>query len=552
MITRALASASTSTSTGIAFGKRTLLWVVLAVSEMLVVSLLFDFTSGVAPHHNPVYYVTRLARWAAIAVPMFIVLTWAERRALTAQWMVLENRQFVGRALWINLALFGLTATASAAFTAHAASEASPPWHLLPFLGVLLAATTASLIGIVMPWRGLGIMLRTWRSHALIAGGVAFGVVLLADASLHLWEVMAEATLLLAAAILRLYESNVLVDSVERGIRVGDFGVLIWDSCSGFEGFALVTGFVTVYLWAFRKELSFPKVLLLYPIGLAASWLMNGVRIAALVSIGAHVSPDMAVRGFHSQAGWIGFLLVALGLMALSRHLGLGAARPASALAPLPTRAGPGTERYDATVGHLLPFVAMMVGSIAMSVTAPHDRPVYVLKAVLVLGALWMCRRAYDTWRGAMPVTAASAGLLVGIAWIATAPSTESGHHLEAWLMEIGPALAIAWLLVRGLGTIILVPVAEELAFRGYLYRRLIRRDFQHVAPTAFSWAALIVSSVLFGVLHDRWLAGALAGVIFGLVMIRSGRVGDAIVAHGTANALIFAWALAFRDWSLL
>jgi exosortase E/protease (VPEID-CTERM system) len=519
---------------------------------MLVVSVLFDFTSGVAPHHNPVYYVTRLARWAAIAVPMFLMLTWAERRALAAQWTALENRQLVGRALWINLALFGLTAAASAAFTAHAASAASPPWHLLPFLGVLLAALAASLIAIVMPWRGLGIMLQTWRSQASIAGGVAFGVVLLADASLYLWEAMAEATLVLAAAILRLYESNVLVDSVERGIRVGDFGVLIWDSCSGFEGIALITGFVTVYLWAFRKELSFPKALLLYPIGLTASWLMNGVRIAALVSIGAHVSPDMAVRGFHSQAGWIGFLLVALGLMVLSRRLGLGAARPTSASPTAPAKAGPSTDRYDATVSHLLPFVAMMVGSIAMSVTAPHDRPVYVLKAGLILGALWICRRTYDTWRGAMPVTAASAGLLVGVAWIATAPSTEGGQHLEVWLIEIGPILAIAWLFVRGLGTIVLVPVAEELAFRGYLYRRLIRRDFQHVAPTAISWIALVVSSALFGVLHDRWLAGALAGVIFGLVMIRSGRIGDAIIAHGTANALIFAWALAVRDWSLL
>jgi len=531
-------------------GFRTLAWLTLGITELLIISLLFDFTPGGAPHHNPVYYVTRAARWVAIAIPMLVLLTWADRQALAGTWATLENRSLLGRALLFNLAIFSITAAASAAFTAHAATSSTPPWHLLALLGVLVAATAASLLSIIIPLRGLATIVGTWRRQILMAGAASFAVVLLADAVLHLWEVMADATLLLAAAILGLYETNVLVDHVERGIRVGEFGVLIWDSCSGLEGLALVAGFVTIYLWTFRGELSFPKALLLYPIGLAASWLLNGVRIAALVSIGAHVSPDMAVKGFHSQAGWIAFLLVALGLMALSRRMGFMAVAPAARAAT--PRANGNSGRYGATVSHLLPFVAMMIGSIAMSAAAPHDRPVYLLKVILVATALWICRRTYETWRAAIPTTSVSAGLLVGIAWIATSPANEAGHALGQWLAEIGPWLAIGWLTARGIGTIVLVPIAEELAFRSFLYRRLIRRDFHIVAPTAFSWLALVVSSLLFGALHERWLAGALAGAIFALVMVRSGRLGDAILAHATANALIFAWALAFRQWSLL
>lgn len=531
-------------------GFRTLAWLVLGISEMLIISLLFDFTPGGAPHHNPVYYVTRAARWVAIAIPMLILITWAERQALVATWAALEKRELLGHALLLNLVIFAITAVACSAFTAHAATSPTPPWHLLALLGALVTAMAASLLSIIVPLRGLATAVWTWRRQVLLAGGASFVVVLLADAALGLWEVMAEATLLLAASILSLYETNVLVDHVERGIRVGDFGVLIWDSCSGLEGLALVAGFVTVYLWTFRSELSFPKALLPYPIGLAVSWLLNGVRIAALVSIGAHVSPDMAVKGFHSQAGWIAFLLVALSLMLLSRRLGILTVVPA---APAATpHANATSVRYGTTVSHLLPFVALMIGSIAMSAAAPHDRPVYVLKAILVVTALWICRRTYEKWHAALPAMSISAGLLVGIAWIATSPTDETGHDLGQWLSEIGPWLAVGWLTVRGIGTIILVPIAEELAFRSFLYRRLINRDFHLVGLTAFSWLALVVSSLLFGVLHDRWLAGTLAGAVFAVVMLRSGRLGDAIVAHASANALIFVWALAFRQWSLL
>jgi exosortase/archaeosortase family protein len=49
----------------------------------------------------------------------------------------------------------------------------------------------------------------------------------------------------------------------------------------------------------------FPKAFVVLPIGIGAIWLLNTARVAALVSLGAHVSPEVAIGGFHSQAGWI-------------------------------------------------------------------------------------------------------------------------------------------------------------------------------------------------------------------------------------------------------
>ena len=54
-----------------------------------------------------------------------------------------------------------------------------------------------------------------------------------------------------------------------------------------------------------------------------------------------------------------------------------------------------------------------------------------------------------------------------------------------------------------------LVPIAEELAFRGFLYRWLISRKFETVPFGQFSLIALFASSLLFGMLHERWLAAS-------------------------------------------
>src|SRR5262249_19753250 len=103
----------------------------------------------------------------------------------------------------------------------------------------------------------------------------------------------------------------------------------------------------------------------------------------------------------------------------------------------------------------------------------------------------------------------------------------------------------------RLLGHVLAVPLAEELAFRGYLTRRLIAADFEEVPLGRFSWVAFLGSSILFGALHPRWfLVGTLAGMLFALALYRRGHLWDAILAHATANAVIATYALSTGDWS--
>ena len=135
------------------------------------------------------------------------------------------------------------------------------------------------------------------------------------------------------------------------------------------------------------------------------------------------------------------------------------------------------------------------------------------------------------------------AGLAVGAGWIALAPA---GAEPLAGLERLGAGAFALWAAIRILGTSLLVPVVEEGFFRGYLLARLDTGSWQ------MRLAAIIVSSLAFALLHGRILEAGLAGLVFALVMLRRGRLGDAILAHATANAAVAAAAFATGDWSLI
>ncbi len=359
------------------------------------------------------------------------------------------------------------------------------------------------------------------------------------------WESLAGWTLHASHWILSLYETDVVLDVDRLILGAGDFHVRVLKECSGYEGIGLVTAFLAFYCWLRRGQLRFPNALLLLPIGIAASWTLNAVRIALLVSVGRHVSPEMALNGFHSQAGWIAFLGIAIGLVAVSTWSPFfrgGSERPAST-------AGSTNELLLAL---LVPFIALMATSIIAGLFAPHDQWLYVLKVAVVGGAVWFFRHVYASLAAAPSYLALAVGTAIGVAWVLTDPAAEGTNSLAIWLATLPTWVAVLWLGCRGFGTVVLVPIAEELAFRGYLQRVLISRDFERIAPAHFTWLSFVATSLLFGMMHQRWIAAALAGALYALLVYRSNRLSDAIAAHAASNLIIFVWAVAAGQWTLL
>lgn len=366
------------------------------------------------------------------------------------------------------------------------------------------------------------------------------------------WAELSDATLQLSYWIAKSLDSGTFIDASTRVLGAGNFSVRIFAACSGYEGMILIAAFLAGYILLFRKSLRFPNILVLFPLAMAAIWILNSVRIALLVLIGAHLSPDIALGGFHSQFGWISFLLVAITIMTFAQRIsffgttallasGQGAAKPVQR-----------SSESNPTVLYLAPFIALMAAQIATQVAAPQDYLLYPLKVFAVLSVLFVLRDLYARFSWSPSTSSILLGGLAGIAWIVTDPGVGGQSALAVSLSEFTPATLVAWIIFRGIGTIVTVPIAEELAFRGYLYRVLISSRFEAVDFRTFRIVSLIVSSSLFGLMHDRWLAAALAGALYALIMIRRGKIEDAVAAHMTTNAVIFAWAIAAGQWSLL
>jgi CAAX prenyl protease-like protein len=142
---------------------------------------------------------------------------------------------------------------------------------------------------------------------------------------------------------------------------------------------------------------------------------------------------------------------------------------------------------------------------------------------------------------GPVPIVA---GVAVFVVWVALA-GTFDDPSLRSSVTH--PSLRFVWFACRLLGAIVVIPIAEELAFRGYLARRLMDQDFSAVRYTDLSWPAIAISSVIFGVLHQGFIAGTAAGVCYALVARHRGRLSDAIVAHVVTSGLLAASAIVWQ-----
>ncbi len=392
---------------------------------------------------------------------------------------------------------------------------------------------------------GLGIFvapLTRWRTLVTAHGPALAAVVLsglsapyLASLIRPLWriEVITDNTFQAVSWAIGALGYSVTAYPETKVIGADSFFINIAPVCSGIEGIALVTIFVTLYLTLFRRELRFPLALLLYPAGIAVSAFLNIVRITALLAIGLEGRPELAVGGFHSHAGWLMFTLIALGIVLTARSVPFLQIAPSADHAPAQVAQAMPPLLEDPFAARILPFAVFMLSALFAQALSQSPGLVYPLRTLAMAAGLVLFWRVYISlpWRPSLLSVTVGAG--VGIMWVLV--PYDAGNVSPAYGTLTG-GLLIGWLVVRGFGTIVLVPFIEELFFRDYLESKLSR----FAGPIL---AALITAS-LFAVLHDRWAEAFVAGLAFSWVMARRRQVFDAIAAHAVANAIVYAVAL--------
>ena len=488
-------------------------------------------------------------RILVMAMVLSVILAIMEvRRHREALAQFREARVFSPLALAGNLGAFiAFAYTSLDLFNPRTAPGSHDLLTVLCVVSGFATLVTASLVFVQ------GVMWR--RMFGLAPFAPVFGLLLtmaitaLTAAARPVWTPWMRLTYKVVLAGLHLLCSNVVADAGNFLLGTTRFSVVIAPECSGYEGMALMLVFGSAWLWFFRHEFRFPQVLALLPAGVAAIWALNCVRILALILIGDAGAPAVAAGGFHSEAGWISFIILAAVLLLASQRI------PWILRDPHLQAAGPRTLKENETAAYLIPFLSILAAGMVAHAASSSFEWLYPLRVITAAAAIWWFRQAYTGVRWRIGWESAATGILVFAIWIGgeriLGPGGADRSVPVEWITAPGP-IRLGWLAFRVLGAVVTVPIAEELAFRGYALRRLESADFTGIDPRRFTWMPLAISAVLFGVLHGRrWIAGTIAGVLYATVLRKRGSLGDAAAAHSVTNALLAVWVLWTGDWSL-
>ena len=469
------------------------------------------------------------------AIGLFVILSPAPFRRLV------EDAGWSFRPLLMNLAGFF-----AAMVPVMLLAEGQGTRMLFPTLALWTAGFGLMLLGLAnfmapwSHWRQL-VSEQKWKLGLVVGAGLLAPPLSVLIRPIWQLEAIAGWTFGWVAWIVQTLGYQVDIFPERKVIGYGEFFIDIAPVCSGIEGIALVTVFVTLYLALFRQQLRFPLVLLLYPIGIMVSAMLNIVRIAVLLVIGLEGNPELAVGGFHSHAGWLMFTLIAVGIVAVAQSVPAlqkgWPTQPSGETAPY----APPPFFQDPLVARILPFAVFMFSALLSQAFAANPGIVYPLRVLAMAAALlafWQVIAALE-WRVSIPAVAV--GAAIGLMWVAVPYSVTDTTPAFA---NLSGAVLIGWMILRGVGTVMLVPIIEELFFRDYLENKLL--------PFAGAIVAAIITATLFALLHDRWAEAFIAGLAFSWLARRSGNITDAIVGHAVANVIVFGYALATQQMHII
>jgi CAAX prenyl protease-like protein len=184
----------------------------------------------------------------------------------------------------------------------------------------------------------------------------------------------------------------------------------------------------------------------------------------------------------------------------------------------------------------------------------------YPIRMLIVTGVLLAVSRGVISLRASHPLWSALFGAAVFAVWIG--PDLLWPGYRQHWLFSnpltaggansVEPGLRgnAVFLLFRAGGSILVVPVVEELFWRAWLMRRLISPEFDKVPLGTYDRRAFWITAALFALEHGvYWDVGLAAGAAYNWWMVRTRSVADCIVAHAVTNACLAAYVVGTGAW---
>jgi CAAX prenyl protease-like protein len=179
---------------------------------------------------------------------------------------------------------------------------------------------------------------------------------------------------------------------------------------------------------------------------------------------------------------------------------------------------------------------------------------IYPAQTILCGALLVWFRREYELRAPTRVLFTLAVALVVFALWIAPQALFGLPPRLDGFNPEIFSGQPIAYwttIAFRFLRLVIVVPMVEEIFWRGFLLRYLIDEKFNALPVGKFSWLSFSVVTVGFGFSHSRadWIAALITGALYNCIAYRTKNLTSCIVAHAVTNFLLGLWIMKTRQW---
>ena len=223
---------------------------------------------------------------------------------------------------------------------------------------------------------------------------------------------------------------------------------------------------------------------------------------------------------------------------------------------------------------HLTAMLRIENPELAWHLRAP-EQWLYPLQVLVCLGALafWWPHYRFGFPRGwRLAIAMGVAGIAIWLTPVEVHAATGIGGD-GAWLewlgfqdrlqgfdptllgRELDPVWSIVALGFRLVRLIIVVPLVEEIFWRGFLMRWLVDsgKPFHEIEVGAFQWRSFLITTGLFASVHagPDFAVALIYGALAGWVTVRTRSLFAVVLMHAVANLLLGLYTLKTGFWGL-
>ena len=189
-----------------------------------------------------------------------------------------------------------------------------------------------------------------------------------------------------------------------------------------------------------------------------------------------------------------------------------------------------------------------------------------LLRGVGALWVVWLFRRYLPPWGRPHWTIAIAGGLFAAWGWVAVQHWLDAAgvpRRLPLPLFPGDPAVVdprdiigattLFWadVVTRITVAVITVPIVEELFWRAFLLRAMVRwDDFEKVPLGTFTWFSFLGTSLLSTVQHpDNWGVSILCWMLFNAVFCWRKSLMCIMITHAITNFVLYVYVVRSGDW---